>query len=292
VKKHYYKHGLPFSETLALNMDRLIERVMINNKAGMIIIDGGVGEGKTTLAVQLGDYASGAYQKIGEKYQVNPKKFIEFENQLGMGGEQFVEKVRLCYENNLHVVVYDEGGDFNKRGSLTSFNGMLNRTFETYRAFKVLVIICLPSFHVLDNDLLLKKIPRLLLHLYKRTNHSGNFKGYSLKKIFYIADRMKHTVVKDFAYQAEECNFHGHFLDLEPNRMKKLSDYSIKGKLEILQKAETKFQKLMTIKEIADSLNVKPSHVSNVMSRYKQKPVKYIKHRAFYSNSVLEYFNK
>ena len=254
-KRFLYDHGLPFSTKLAENMDDLVERVMNKNKAGMIIIDGGVGEGKTTLGVHLGDYAQGSYRNVGGKYVQDKSKFVTFDNQLAMGGEIFVGKVRMCFEKNLHVVIYDEGGDFNKRGSLTGFNMMLNRTFETYRAFKVLVIICLPSFHVLDHDLLLKNIPRLLLHLHSRNNNSGEFQGYSLMKMFYLADKMRKIVVKSFAYDMEDCNFRGHFLDLEPERMNELSDYSIRGKLDILKKAEVNFQGLVTKLDVSKKFN-------------------------------------
>ena len=52
-----YKHGLPFSEKLAENVKDLIARIDLN-KASLIVIDGGVGEGKTTLAVHIADYVN------------------------------------------------------------------------------------------------------------------------------------------------------------------------------------------------------------------------------------------
>ena len=50
--KWLYKHGLPFSEKLKQNIDELIQRVK-NNKASLIIIDGGVGEGKTLSLIHI-----------------------------------------------------------------------------------------------------------------------------------------------------------------------------------------------------------------------------------------------
>jgi len=170
MKKRVYKSGLPFSEIIATNLIDLYHRVQLYNKAALIIIDGHVGEGKTTLAVHVADFLN----KLANLPQ------IIFEDQLGMGGDEFLEKLRLCYKKKLPVVIYDEAGDFNRRAALTRFNANLNRTFETFRAFKIIPILCLPSFWVLDNDLFSKGIPRLLLHLSKRTNKMGRFKGYSL----------------------------------------------------------------------------------------------------------------
>ena len=47
---------LPFSEVLAWNLDTLDDRIFRMNKAALIVLDGGVGEGKTTLAVHCVDY--------------------------------------------------------------------------------------------------------------------------------------------------------------------------------------------------------------------------------------------
>ena len=40
-------------------------------------------------------------------------------------------------KKGLHVIVYDEAGDFNRRGALTKSNAQLNRAFEACRAFKI-----------------------------------------------------------------------------------------------------------------------------------------------------------
>jgi hypothetical protein len=155
-----------------------------------------------------------------------------------MGGSDFLKKLRICFDERLPVIIYTEAGDFNKRGSLSKFNAVLNRTFETFRAFQIVVILDLPSFHVLDNDLFDKNIPRLLIHLKGRNENYGNYQCYSLYRMMYIKDKMKKLVVKPFAYDLVEDNFRGHFKNLPTERRALLDRVSIRGKLRILRKSE------------------------------------------------------
>jgi len=87
--KHLYKHGLPFSEKLAENIRDLIDRIKFN-KASMIIVDGGVGEGKTTLMVEIADYVNSLYgfQEIKLELKDHP--------QLALGGTSFLKQLRVC----------------------------------------------------------------------------------------------------------------------------------------------------------------------------------------------------
>ena len=97
-----------------------------------------------------------------------------------------MKKLTVCHEMKLVCIVYDEAGDFSKRGSLSRFNQMLNRTFETYRGFRILVFLGLPNFNVLDNNLFDNQIPRLLLHCSGRGDKYGNFSGYGLEEMNWI----------------------------------------------------------------------------------------------------------
>lgn len=241
-----YDHGLPFSKALAENLEDLDKRVK-NNKASLVIVDGMIGEGKTTLAMHVADYVN----------FLNDKPPVDLGNkhpQLSMGGADFLKKLRACYDKDLPVVIYDEAGDFNKRGSLTRFNAMMNRTFETFRGFKIMVIVVLPSAHVLDQDLFDKGIPRMLLHTHGRTGSYGSFKAYSLYKALYIKEKMKKLVVKPFAYSIVHANHHGHFLDLSAQRSKLLDYVSTEGKLSMLRQSEIKVEGLMGYTEMANKV--------------------------------------
>jgi hypothetical protein len=272
--KYKYKNGKPFQDPLGRELQLLNRRVREDKKAAMLIIDGGVGEGKTTLAVHC-----------AEEINSGP---IDFNKQLAMGGLEFAKKLKICYEENLPVIIYDEAGDFNSRGSLTKFNAMLNRIFETYRAFKVTVILCLPNFNVLDHTLLDKGIVRGLIHCYQRNNKQGNYRGYSLWRGFYIKDKMKKLIVKPSAYSYTTPNFYGHFLDLEPVRSGELDKYSTDSKVGVLESVHIKLDGLLSYKELARRLGRSIAWVSKNIKILKIPAKKIYKTRKYFEESALE----
>lgn len=274
---YLYECGFPFSERLSTNLDEVVARVK-NNKASLIIIDGGIGEGKTTLAVHLADY-------INKK---NGLDEIKFKEQIALGGEEFTEKLRICYSKKLPVLIYDESGDFNKRGSLSRFNMNLNRTFEMFRAFKIVVILCLPLFAVLDQELLNKGIPQFLLHLKGRNQHQGEITGYSLYRMFYLKEKMSKLIVKPFAYQIVEPNIYGHFLNLPPNRARALDKYSTKGKVEFLVTSEISLGGLINSTQIAKKMNRSVDWVRKLLREAKISPKKIIKNVNYFSEEQVE----
>lgn len=282
MSDNLYKNGLPFSDKLAENIKDLYLRVKESNKAGCIIIDGGVGEGKTTLAVEIGDYINSLDGK--QEIDLDVKECF----QIGMGGASFIRNLKVVFKKGYPVLIYDEGGDFNRRGALTQFNQMINRIFETYRAFKVVVIICLPSFRVIDSDLLLKGIPRLLLHCQDRSRTYGDFKAYSLYRMFYIIDKMKKLKVPSFAYQLEEPNFSGHFLNLSKEREKALDKLSTNSKLLEVEKAEIKMDGLISTRDICRKLAKSDVWVCHAIRELKIKPVRKIGKTWYYNEDVID----
>lgn len=273
-----YNYGLPFSEVLGLNFQDLDKRVE-RKKASLILVDGGVGEGKTTLLIEGIDYFN--------KLHGLPEYDIKSGYQLAMGGADFLKKLEKCFELGLPVIAYDEAGDFNRRGSLTRFNAMINRTFETFRAFKIVVILGLPNFAVLDQQLFDNQIPRLLLHLYNRTENQGNFKGYSLYGMLQMKSAMRKLVVKPYAYKLITPNFVGHFLDLEPSRSKTLDKISIKSKIDILRKSEAKIEGLLSYSELAHKLNRSLIWVKKSVKKLEIKHDKIISRAKYFTENDL-----
>lgn len=247
-----YNHGLPFSQNLADNLKDLDDRVQ-GKKASLIIIDGGVGEGKTTLIVECLDYINFLHGHPVIEIEKDDK---EAGPQLAMGGSDFLKKMVVCHELKLVCIGYDEAGDFSKRGSLTQFNAMLNRTFETYRGYRILVILGLPCFNILDNNLFDNQIPRILLHCSGRSKNSGNYDAYGLDEMnwirYWMAKWPKH---KPKAYANVTPNFRGHFLDISPKRSAELDRVSTKAKLKILKKSAVKIDGLLSMPEMAQKLD-------------------------------------
>lgn len=268
-----------FSNILLTNIDDLNTRVFTLKKASLIIIDGGLGEGKTTLAVEIADYINSLHglQEIDIKG-----------HQLALGGEQFLDKLDLCYENKLPVIIYDESGDFGRRGSLTRFNAMINRMFEMFRAYKVIVIMCLPAFDALDSALMDKKIPRLLLNLYDRSINQGNFRGFSYDRMGWIKFKMRNLAIKSYAYSYVDPNFYGHFVDIDKKRSIELDKLSTANKRANNTKEKIKYEGLISRKEVASAVGKSFSYVKNTMLKLKIEPVRKLGHDVFYREEVIE----
>jgi len=267
-----FKGGLPFEYLLSEDLEAQKERIK-GNFASMIIIDGAIGQGKTTLAVHIADYLTGSK--------------INFKNQLGMGGEQFQEKLQICHDNKLIVCIYDEAGDFDRRGSLTKFNRQINRVFDTYRAYKIIVILILPCFNVLDNSLFDKQIPRLLLNCYGRTQKYGSFRAYSLYRMYYLRTKLSKMTVKPQAYSSTSPNYHGRFYDLTPERSSELTLLSTATKKDILTSNVLANRGLKNKKDLAKELHISMDWLNKKLHLIKAKPVQKYNRQNYYSTDVL-----
>jgi hypothetical protein len=284
--KDVYAYGLPFSNILGENINDLIKRIA-NKKASLIIIDGQMGEGKTTLALLIAQYIELVYKGENPKVSFYQNFLFDFEKQLSLGGVDFQEKLQLCNDSNLHVLIYDEAGDFGKRGAITEFNKTLNRIFQTFRAYKILVICCLPNFNVLDGDLFMIGVPRMLLNCYERDNCDGSFRAYDLDSMFYLKKYMKDNANPLKSYQSVTPNFRGHFKDLPYDISRKLEEISLKGKKEILSNNIIKSQGLMSIRDIASRLNRGHQWVRLTIKKLKLRPMKIYKKVKYFDDNAL-----
>lgn len=207
---------MKFSAKLGENVLRLIERVK-GNKATLILLDGGLGEGKTTLAVLVAD-------AINEKNGLPP---ISLDNddhpQFAQGGDEFIAKLTPAFEKGYPVIVYDEAGDFSNRSFISKGNKDLYRVFNVYRAFKIIIVMCLPSYYDLDPGLWRLNVVRILIHCHGRTAKCGFFDAYSLKNIIYMRQRVgSKKIPPAFSYRYGQVNFTGRFHDLDPARSRQL----------------------------------------------------------------------
>lgn len=277
AKKHYeYEHGAPISEIMCLELDDAKNRIMNERKASAILVDGGVGQGKTTLAVHLAEY-----------YQDKP---LVFDEQLAMGGKDFMEKMKVCYKKGHRVIIYDEAGDFSSKRSVTSFNHYLNRVFDVYRAFRILVIIVLPSFKHIDRGLLDKQIIRVLYHCQNRNKKYGSIKAFDLWKMFFLKDRMNKLVVTPSAYALEKPVYYGQFLDLKPERMKELDRYTVSGKMDIVGDVQIKEEGLISTDDIIKKLP-EPRTKRWLYGKLKElniKPTKKYKRKNYYHHTIVQ----
>lgn len=257
MKKLDWSNGLKIDTTLDNNLGECIQRVH-NKKASLIIIDGGVGEGKTTLGVLC---AKRIADKLGQPFDIK--------EQVRMGGGDFLKGMDWVVDKKRNVILYDEAGDFNTRASLTYFNQNMNRVFETYRALKIIVVLCLPSFADIDTSLMKKKISRMLIHCYNRNNHYGNYKVYSLWRMWYLKAKFLKLSVPDDAFKLVRPNFFGRFRDLDPEDSLILETHSIKGKKAIIQKGMLQEKGMIDIKTICQKTGYSLDTIKNYVERVK-----------------------
>lgn len=268
----YTKWG--FDSSLLPSLQAIKDRIKLN-KAALIIIDGGVGEGKTTLACEIAEwYQEGWLDKMDQL--------------LAMGGLEFTKKLDKAASRKEKVIVYDEGGDFASRTALTKFNHTMNRVFETYRSTQMLVILCLPDFSDLDKSLMKKRIARLLLHTKGRTSKYGRIMFYSLWRMYYLKDKMKEVKVPPQAYSMVTPNGRGLFKDLPADYRKKLEALSNKGKSGIRKHSYVREKGLLTSEEVAERMNVSARSFSMKKERLGLKHCEVIGKRKFYKPRDVE----
>lgn len=214
-----------YSPSLKKNLDPVIDRIRMG-LASCIILEGGLGQGKTTLGIHIADY-------VNEVFGAGPVD-IKSKEQIATGGDEFRLKLVDCYKKGFHALVYDESGDFSGRGYVSKYNKELYRIFQIYRAFKVLVILVLPSFTDLDSGLFKLDVVRFLLKLKDRDQKRGVFLGYSLKKLIYAKHNIrKGRVVPAFCLRNISPNFYGIFKNLDPVRARQLNLISTDAKIKI-----------------------------------------------------------
>jgi len=258
-----WENGLKIDTTLSENLSASLTRIR-NKKASLLYIDGGVGEGKTTLGVVC---AKELAKELGQDFNIK--------EQVRQGGSDFLKGMDWCVTNKRNVIVYDEAGDFNTRASLTYFNQSMNRVFETYRALGIVVILCLPSFADVDTSLMKKQIARYLIHVYNRNNKYGNYKVYSLWRMWYLKDKFKKRIVPSDAFRDVKPNFHGRFKDLDVEDSKVLEQHSMTGKKDIIRKGMLQEQGLIPIKTIAHKTGYSIETIRRYVKKKKLKGEKY-----------------
>jgi len=262
----------PLTPLLCSNLDKQVLRVG-NRKASLIIFDGGVGSGKTHSGVSVADYLN--------------RDLINLKYQYGMGGTDFEKKLRVCVDQKKKVIIYDEAGDFSRRGAITGFNKRLNRIFETYRTFEIIVILILPCVDILDSQMFTNKIPRILLNCHNKVQGKyTRFRAYSLYRMFWLKKNFKDLTVKPQAYTKVRPNFRGLIRPLSEERAYQVDNLSTAGKLTELNNG----LKVYTKHDIAKKLNKNPAYVSQRLRAKGIKPAKKIKTTNYYPEQALDIF--
>lgn len=270
--------GHPFSNDYILNnLIKIKKRVTKKNLASVMIIDGGLGLGKTTTAVQMASFLQGS--PIGLK------------KQLALGGGELMEKLLICKEEKLLVLIYDEASDFNRRGALTKFNAEINRVFDVCRSFKVIIIMVLPSIKVLDNDLFNKGIVRIVFHVADKSKNCNLVWAYSAYRASYLINALKDTKknpVPGKCYLKTHPNFDFRTYDLCKARSRELEKFSTEAKSKVLVNSVVRLSGLLNSKQLAERLGMSKGWVELTVRHKKVPCAKIHKRIKYFEASTIE----
>jgi len=192
-----------------------LKKRMDSNMASCVIMDGLMGSGKTTLAVEFLEHFQGCE--------------IDYHSQYAVGGDDFTKKLNRCIQKKLPVIIYDEAGDYNKFGTFTEFNKTLNEVFETFRAFKILIILVLPFFDDLPGSIFMKGVPRILYNCRRKIGEPfgwvRTYNYYRMSHMRFTLKNKKIPVPQDI-YRKVSPNYTTRFYDLPKSRSRELDKIS------------------------------------------------------------------
>lgn len=261
------------------NLDDIFDRIKIR-KPSLIIIDGGSGEGKTTIGVEIIDY-------FNKKVNLSPINFRS--SQYAKGGKDFTKKLSLAHKEGYPAIIYDEAGDLNRKTTLSKFNRDLDMVFNQVRAYDMVVVLITQSVGYLENDLFTKGIVRMLINCYGRKDLiKSNFRAYELDRINYLRRSIKEEVTPTKAYQKITANNYGQFFNLSLKRDNELHKVGFEKKDQDIQKADINLDGLIDYDTLARKSGYSLQTVKIKICHLKIKPIKIFQRKAYFNYSVLD----
>ena len=281
-QKYIYENGTPLQakEQINENINALIIRKN-EHKPCLLIIDGMPSTGKTTLGTHI-------MKLINKKHGINEIDLTTKTLQIGTGTTQFISKLRPCAEKPFPVIMFDEAGEYNKRGWNSKLNKILDNVMDTFRAYNIIIIMVLHDFQELPKHVWNIKLPTMLIHLKERTGNTGHTYWYSLEQMYWIMHYRKTEVFPERAYDRVTPVFRSHFLDLEPKEAEALDKLSTTAKKEKLMGTEIKIQGLLMARDIAVQIHMSEVWVKQTIRRLKIKEETIYKKRKYYPQQISE----
>lgn len=287
-RKDLYKIGKKWDcRELTDSIKEALDDRINENLPVIWLIDGGQGNGKTTLAVHIADEVN--------KIHNLPPMDLELNNhpQLAMGGEEFMSYFDKAIVKKFPCIIYDEAGDFQKGGAMTSFNLQISKIFQKIRSGNMLILLCLPNFCIIDNRLFKDDAIRASFHCHSKQIYKtySKFKAYDLEATLWVQywhnEKLPQPRQRD-AYRICFPLFNGNFKDLNKDRSKKLDTLSKFGKAKERQRLYLSNKGYISIKGIAKELNRSRIWVRKKMSKFNIKPDDNMGIENYYNKRVIK----
>lgn len=181
--------GYPISNITLKNFEFVKLQVLKRNGDFCFCIDGRVGSGKTTLALQLAKVLDPTFNL--SRVAFTPEQFLEI----------------LKTANKGEAVFFDEAYVISSRFAMSEFNKKVNSIMTQIRSKNLYIFFALPSIFDLDRTLALYRID-CLFHVYK---HPSGSKGhYSV----FFQDKVKDLYIngkKYYTYGRPKANYNSNF---------------------------------------------------------------------------------
>lgn len=290
LKTDRYSTGLYWSKKeLTQSIDEIIDLRIKMNLPAVLIIDGGQGQGKNTLAVHIMDY-------INSRYNLPPVQLELKEHiQIALGGEEFISNFSKAIKLGLPCIQYDEAGDYNKGSSLSYFNYQITKIFQKIRSGNMIILMTLPNLNVLDNRLFMDEIIRGSLHLHGRmkTKKWGNIKVYDSQMTDWIRYHFGNlpAPLKHLCYNNVVPLFECIFKDLPKDRARKLKLLSDEGKAKERLKSELQLKGLVSVNEISQKVNRSIIWIRQYIYKHKIKSTLTSNRVKYYHKSYIDQIN-
>ncbi len=160
-----YQNGYPYTDPLPAFVDRAVYHVQQQHLASLIIVDGGLGSGKSTMAAQMLRQIDPGFVATKESFKL---RYL-------LGGAALMETAVKAHEQGARGLIFDEAGiDLSSRSAMSLMNKNLNSFFQLYRALKIVVILVLPSVRILDKQVYEFDIHRFQVHTHSKLHGSYN----------------------------------------------------------------------------------------------------------------------
>jgi hypothetical protein len=187
-----YDNGYAYTDPLPAFVDRAVYKVQREHVASLILVDGGLGSGKSTMAAQMLRQIDPGFVATEESFKL---RYL-------LGGTALLETAVNAHEKGAKGLIFDEAGiDLSSRSAMSTMNRNLNSFFQLYRALKLVVILVLPSLKIMDRRLLYYEIHRFQVHTHSKVH--GSYTRYRLwdtRSIFFLKERLDDRIVPRDAY--------------------------------------------------------------------------------------------
>jgi hypothetical protein len=228
MKDLTYDNGYPYTDPLPVWLDTASSLVQEQNKACLILVDGELGQGKSTMAAQMLRQIDPGFVATEESFKLRYQ----------LGGTALLGNVVKAHSKGAKGVIFDEAGiDLSSRSAMSTMNKNLLAFFQIHRALKVVVFLVMPSISIVDRQIFKYGIHRFHVHTHSMVyGKYTQFRLWDRKATLFLRLKLEERVDPRDAYFAKTgfSNFNGWSKPLPKEYQDMLDKFGLEAKKERL----------------------------------------------------------